>query len=288
MDEIARGNLEQAVDGQRLFIESLKENLIGVREFMYADRDYWDIVVITSAFEEALKRASAGLSQRLAWSTALCSALIDEAVYSRGLLMHAARLANDIGLLHGVPQLDYLISCLLRGGKNTECIIVAYLDYVGTTDAGASVWSTFSRIGRDIAVMATDAGFASYYWRSSDAFYVFRITRDAEVATCCARLVDLLVRIQDGIFISDKPWMWQMGVSKGDNGGLGDIFLPGDAAVAAVRLMEGAKDKLRGGGAICVTAGFRNALPESPSVRFAEIMGDPTKGYYYCRSASTE
>ena len=172
MDYTAKANLRSAAAGIRAFTRQLGVRLRATAPFIEPQApQFWDALVIADAFDRAFNVGIAGLDADLPWSCSFCAALVDEAVYSRGLLLQTLDVAIGFGLV--ASNEDGLnLKQLLFAGYCRQQIVVAYLDYVGGGGIG-DTWGYFARVGAMIAGQSGRRGFSSFYWRSSDSFYIF-------------------------------------------------------------------------------------------------------------------
>jgi hypothetical protein len=241
----SRRQLRRVLQSHSAFIAKLKRRVApSVAYYVDARRpEFWDLIVLLETFGSATEFARAGSSADLDWSLALGAGLADEGVYSRGLLQFALVLAAELGLVEKVQ--DYLrFMAQLEPPRGNHAVIVAYIDYLGTGRQDAHMnWRDFSTLGWHIALAALPHRIQTFYWRSSDTFYLFRElprTRSEEYIDACTEFVEFLEWIQESQWFGE-PWMWQMGVARSRRAAhsvVGDIFLPEDMALVAAERMK--------------------------------------------------
>lgn len=272
MDYEASENLREAVSGHITFMDQLMDRVRQVATFLPAYRaDAWDMIMLVRSLSASYRLAQGTIHSDLPWTRLYYSTLVDGAVYGRGLLLQALMQAVYLDLLHDEADVRPLVQLLFRGHRQQR-MVVAYIDMLGVTGRGKGLWGFFE-LNLDLARKTSREGLSFYHWRSSDTFYLFAIDTDEQrLAAKTSSLIRVLVWIQKQVRSrtkeGEKDWMWQMGVSDGENVALGDILLPREAGILAAELMKDAiSANRRDGGEILVTDGVHKLLEMDPSGR---------------------
>lgn len=235
-----------------------------VAAYLPADPGIFDALFVKAFYARSLGLLSSVAPSGvigMEWTSLLCSSLVDDGTYARGLLYQALRVAAESELVteRDAPRFASMLGATV---PTNEICVVAYLDYVGAT--GVPIWSSFHELWRAMLVDATNRGFSGYYWRSSDTFYFVRSLGEQPTQTqkteACEAMLELLLHVQKHRCFDEKDWMWQIGVAVEKGALIGDIFLPDTGGPQAATGMKEGADKIRGGGVMLVTESFKNAL----------------------------
>ncbi len=273
MDAQASEQLLEAIEGHEMFADELLARMYKLARCLpsYAPELY-DVLSVVASHRSSLKITAPALRAQLPWSIRTCSSLIDDAVYGRGLILDMLYLSVTLGLVSDEDDGKRLIGKLLAGSQKRE-IIVAYIDILGQTDvakdSGTLPWHQWANIGRNIAKQAQAIGLSSYYWRSSDTYYVFG-SIEGDDCKKTEHLVQMLIDLQEST-IAGNLWMWQMGISIGESSGIGDIYLPHELLGCPGKLMESAISADRNGGLILIDGAVHAKLSDTIQARFQKV-----------------
>jgi hypothetical protein len=275
--------LSKLVKSQRKACLEILKRASAVAAYLPANPEIFDALFVKAFYARSLGLLSPVAPSGvigIEWTSLLCSSMVDDGNYARGLLYQALRVAAESGLVIE-SDAPHFASMLGATVPTKEICVVAYLDYVSAT--GVPIWSSFHELWRAMLVDATNRGFSGYYWRSSDSFYFVRSLgwkpNEAQKTEACEAMLELLLHVQKHRCFDNKEWMWQMGVAVEKGSLIGDIFLPNKGGPQAVIGMKEGVDKIRGGGVMLVTESFKNALSGQGKTMFdsAPLVGKGKK-----------
>ena len=289
MDRFALKNLQEAVEGNAAVCRVLLERVRAVGYLLPASEvGFWEMFFLLDSFERGFARAGPALQSGLPQACLFSSALVDSATYGRNLLFSALDEAVRLDLVAGDSDAERFKNDLFRGrdlacGKvepqPAERMVVAYLDMLRVSESDGELADQFASYGRELSRRAVRAGLSSYYWRSSDTFYILGFGKEHELGSKCHRLFQILLWTQRNLKVAapdqKEPrrrldWMWQMGVASGEGCAIGDILLPQSTAKLAAKLMEDAKAPNRkDGGEILFTSDVKDMLDKGSGKRIA-------------------
>lgn len=213
----------------------------------------WECLGLISSVEYAGRIAHGLVAVQSEWAERSVGATLDTGIFGRGLL-HAA-LASGVraGILESHEDLRFYQRLLDLGGLGEVPILIAYMDYLGTSDEvdPMSMERQFESVGRHMREDLQGAASECYFWRSSDTYYAFLRLGD-DLASDVGGFISALVEVQENVRLDEthQGWHWQIGVNTARAQCIGDIVLPAKGTYLAAKLMQRAKSPNKGGGLI--------------------------------------
>lgn len=161
------------------------------------DSEMWECVGLLCSIGPNLEIARGLLSAGADSAEQYVGSVLDASVVGRGLLYNSLALCIRIGVLDDPGDIEGYCQLLSTRGVAPVAIVVAYLDYLGTTDElDADFGERFASLGRDFAGGLPTFRWRSHYWASSDSYSLFGILDSADEGAQVKAFVRDLIWVQ--------------------------------------------------------------------------------------------
>lgn len=219
------------------------------------DAAMWECVALLCAMGRNLEVAQGFLLVGADSSDQVVGSVLEDGLVGRGLLYRSLALGILMGVIGSEEEIDEYQSLLNTRTLKPVEIIVAYLDYLGTTDiVGEDFTEIFAGFAWEFAAGLPRYRWRSRYWTFSDTYSIFGILAPDGLSAQVGAFVKDLIYVQEKMRAREAHdgWRWEIGVTIAEAIVLGDLLIPSRSSVRAASLMKIAHAPDKGGGLILV------------------------------------